>query len=131
MTQHNVSEQFDPVAVEDYRQQAHAFLARAREYLAVDDLHQASEKGWGAASHSIKVAAAANGWEYEHHDQFDNVVVNAAHRYRQPSLIRMSDAAHAFHVSFYKRKEFIDAGATGQRIAEIEAMVNALESFIA
>ena len=118
-------------AVTDHLKLARDFLARSRGYLAQGDLHQASEKGWGAASHSIKAAAAANGWEYEHHDQFDNVVVNAAHRYRQPSLIRMSDAAHALHVSFYKRKEFIDAGATGQRIAEIEAMVNALESFIA
>ena len=42
----------------------------------------------------------------------------------------MSDAAHALHVSFYKRREFIDAGATEQRIADIEAMLNILEPFI-
>lgn len=114
-------------AVNDHLKLARDFLARSKEYLAEGDLHQASERGWGAASHTIRAVAAANRWEYEHHDQFDNVVVNASHRYRQPSLIRMSDAAHALHVSFYKRKEFIDAGATGQRIADIEAMVNTLE----
>ena len=41
----------------------------------------------------------------------------------------MSDAAHALHISFYKRKEFIDAGATGRRIADIEEMVNTLQPF--
>ncbi len=114
----------------DHLNLARDFLARSKEYLAEGDLHQASEKGWGAASHTIKAVAAASGWEYKHHDQFDNVVVNARHRYRQPSLIRMSDAAHALHVSFYKRREFIDVGATEQRIADIEAMLNILEPFI-
>ena len=117
-------------AVTDHLNLARDFLARSKEYLAEGDLHQASEKGWGAASHTVKAVAAANGWEYEHHDQFDNVVVNASHGYRQPGLVRMSDAAHALHVSFYKRKEFIDAGATEQRIADIEAMLNILEPFI-
>ena len=117
-------------AVTDHLKLARDFLARSKEYLAEGDLHQASEKGWGAAAHTIKAVAAANGWEYEHHDQFDNVVVNASHRYRQPRLIRMSDAAHALHVSFYKRKDFIDADATRQRVADIEAMVNTLEPLI-
>ena len=117
-------------AVTDHLKLARDFLARSKEYLAEGDLHQSSEKGWGAAFHTIKAVAAANGWEYEHHDQFDRVVVNASHRYRQPSLIRMSDAAHALHVSFYKREEFIDAGATRQRIADIESMVNMLEPFV-
>ena len=117
-------------AVADHLELARDFLARSKEYLAQGDLHQASEKGWGAASHTVKAVAAANGWEYEHHDQFDNVVVNASYRYRQPSLIRMSYAAHALHVSFYKRKEFIAANATEQGIADVEAMLNILEPFI-
>ena len=117
-------------AVTDHLKLARDFLARSKEYLADGDLHQVSEKGWGAASHTIKAVAAANGWEYEHHDQFDNIVVNASHRYRQPGLIRMADAAHALHVSFYKREEFIDADATGRRVSDIEAMVNTLERFV-
>ena len=116
--------------VTDHLELARDFLARSKEYLAEGDLHQASEKGWGAASHIIKAVAAANGWEYEHHDQFDNVVVNASHRYRQPGLIGLSGSAHALHISFYKRKEFIDAEATARRIADIEAMVNTLWPFI-
>ena len=45
--------------------QARDFLARAREYLAAGDLHQASEKGWGAAAHMVKAVALAQGWKYE------------------------------------------------------------------
>ena len=35
------------------------FLARARAYLAENDLLQASEKGWGAAAQMVKAAAEA------------------------------------------------------------------------
>ena len=37
--------------VGDYRSQAWEFLAKSKQYLADGDLHQASEKGWGAAAH--------------------------------------------------------------------------------
>ena len=35
--------------------QARDFLAKSREYLTQSDLHQASEKGWGAAGHTVTV----------------------------------------------------------------------------
>ena len=38
----------DPTAIADHKAQAREFLARSREYLPAGDLHQASEKGWGA-----------------------------------------------------------------------------------
>ena len=33
------------------------FIRRAQQYLAVEDLHQASEKGWGAAAEMVKAVA--------------------------------------------------------------------------
>ncbi|MCY4455272.1 MAG: hypothetical protein OXC56_03050 [Chloroflexi bacterium] len=51
----------DMVEVADYAAQAREFLTRSREYLAAGDLHQASEKGWGAAAHMAKAVAAAQG----------------------------------------------------------------------
>ena len=36
--------------VADYLYQAWDFLEKSRKYLAEGDLHQASEKGWGAAT---------------------------------------------------------------------------------
>jgi diadenosine tetraphosphate (Ap4A) HIT family hydrolase len=53
------------------------FLGKSREYLAEGDLHQASEKGWGAAAWMAKAAAEAHGWEYKKHDHFHVVLRNA------------------------------------------------------
>ena len=45
----------DTEAVADHVNQARDFLAKSREYLTQSDLHQASEKGWGAAGHTVTV----------------------------------------------------------------------------
>ena len=109
---------------------AREFLERSKDYLAHGDLHQASEKGWGAAAHIIKAVAAANGWEYEHHDHFSGVIMNARQRYRQPRLREMSRSAEALHVNYYKRKEFLDADLISEDINDVESMMNVLEPFI-
>lgn len=113
-------------AVTGHVQLAEDFLQRSKDYLAAGDLHQASEKGWGAAAHIIKAVAAANGWEYEHHDQFSNVVMNARQRYRQPSLREMSRSAEALHVNYYKRRDLLNPDLIREDIADVEQMVNAL-----
>ena len=41
----------DPAVIADHENQAREFLGKARDYLNAGDLHQASEKGWGAAAH--------------------------------------------------------------------------------
>ncbi len=41
----------DTEAVADHVNQARDFLAKSREYLTQGDLHQASQRGWGAAAH--------------------------------------------------------------------------------
>jgi hypothetical protein len=69
---------FDPAATADRRQQARQFLAKSREDLGKGDLHQASEKGWGAAARMAKAVATAQGWEYGRHDQFSVVLNNAS-----------------------------------------------------
>ena len=117
-------------AVADHVQLARDFLGRSKSYLAQGDLHQASEKGWGAAAHIIKAVAAANGWDYEHHDHFSSVVMNARQRYRLPSLRELSRAAEALHVNYYKRKEFLNADVSREDIGDVEKMVNFLQPFI-
>ena len=109
---------------------ARDFLERSRQYLADEDLHQASEKGWGAAAHLAKAVAAANGWEYDHHDQFDSVVRNASQRFRQPNLRQYGYAAQALHRNYYQHPSLLDAAAIHQDIGDVELMLNALEPFI-
>ncbi len=113
-------------AITEHVQLAKDFLERSKGYFAVGDFHQASEKGWGAAAHIIKAVAAANGWKYEHHDDFSNVVMNARQRYRQPRLREMSRAAEALHVNYYKRRELLSPDLIREDIADVERMVNVL-----
>ena len=64
-------------AIEDFKAQAREFLDKGREYLAAGDLHQASEKGWGAAAHMAKAVAEAQGWTYDRHSDFSWVINQA------------------------------------------------------
>ncbi len=116
--------------VADHVELAKSFLERSKSYLAQGDLHQASEKGWGAASHIIKAVAAANGWEYERHDDFENVVVNARQRYRQPGILDMSRAGEALHKNYYKRSLLLNADIIREDIQRVERMVNILQPFL-
>ncbi len=60
--------------VADYAAQAREFLSKSRTFLAAGDLHQASEKGWGAAAHMAKSVAVAQGWEYGNHADFSDML---------------------------------------------------------
>ena len=116
--------------VADHVELARNFLERSKSYLAQGDLHQASEKGWGAASHIIKAVAAANGWEYERHDEFDSVVTNARQRYRQPSLRGYGNSAQSLHRNYYKRSLLLNAGDIQENLEDVERMVNILQPFL-
>ena len=118
-------------AVTDHVALARNFLERSKSYLDQGDLHQASEKGWGAAAHIIKAVAAANNWEYEYHDQFERVVINARQRYRQPGLLQMAHAAEALHRNYYRRDLMLDADVIREEIDDVERMVNIIEPLVA
>ena len=127
MTQPNLSENYDPIAVEDYRQQAHVFLSKAREYLAADDLHQASEKGWGAAAWMAKAVAEVQGWEYREHAQFGVVLRNASDITGNVSLLDLSDIAYGLHRGYYTRKRFLSSRTIERNLGQMEELLKALE----
>ena len=96
--------------IADYAAQAREFLGKSREYLASGDLHQASEKGWGAASHMVKAVAVAHSWEYERHSDFSQVL-NAAYFLTGNDRIRLlRGIPNELHSNYYKRKRHLDAG---------------------
>ena len=118
----------DPMGVEDYRQQARDFLAKSWEYLDGDDLHQASEKGWGAAAWMAKAAATAQGWEYERHEQF-NVVLNNARRLTGDNrLPGLRGIANDLHRNFYIRKRFLDADEIRLGLGSVAELLDILEA---
>ena len=109
---------------------ARKFLERSKSYSSEGDLHQASEKGWGAACHIAKAVAAANSWPYEHHDEFDSVITNARQRFRQPSLRQYGNAGHSLHRNYYKHPSMLDAKTIQEDIDDVEQMVNVLQPFV-
>ncbi len=113
--------------VVNYVELARNFLELSKAYSAEGDLHQASEKDWGAASHIVKAVAAANNWSYESHDEFESVVVNARQRYRQPGLLEMAWAAESLHRNYYKRSLLLNAEAIRRGILDVERLVAALQ----
>ena len=117
----------DSIAVMDYRQQAREFLAQSREYLADGRLHQASEKGWGAAAWMAKATAEAQGWRYDRHDHFQVVLNNARVMTDNNRLIDLSAVAHNLHRNFYVRRMFLDADVIGLDLGEIEELLDILE----
>ena len=117
--------------VTDHIELAWEFLRRSRDYLANDDLHQASEKAWGAAAHIMKAVAAERGWEYEHHDEFTTTAQKAGAWYRQSSLRSMAKSANELHQNYYKRKVLLDTKAIEEDIDDVERMVSILIPFLA
>ena len=122
-----MDEFFDPAATEDYRQQARQFLTKSREYLGAGDLHQASEKGWGAAAWMAKAVATAQGWEYSRHDQFSVVLNNAVLELGNDRLRGLRGIANDLHGNYYKRKFLLNAGIIGRDLNSVEELLDILE----
>ena len=103
------------------------FLDKARQYLAEGDLHQASEKGWGAAAHMAKAVAEAQGWSYERHDEFFRIIREAQRLTGERRLRAWTNSANTLHGFFYWREEALDTETIAQNIEDVEAMRRALE----
>ena len=115
---------FDPVAIEDYRRKSREFLARARAFLSEGDLHQASEKGWGAAAWMTKAVATARGWEYRRHGQFSVVLDNARRLTGNNRLRDLRSIANELHGNYYVRELLLSADSIG---LDLEAMTELLD----
>ncbi len=127
MTPGGKTEQYDPEVVEDYRQQARYFLMKSREYLAIDDLHQASEKGWGAAAWMAKAVAVVRGWEYTEHAQFGVVCRNASELSGNDRLLDLSNAAYGLHRNYYTRKMFLSDRTIARDLDQMAELLDCLE----
>ena len=129
MTQMAPMEPFDELGetIEDYRLQSRHFLERSHHYLAEDDLHQASEKGWGAAAWMAKAAATAQGWQYTRHEHFGEVLYQARQKTGENRLEALRKTANDLHGNFYQRKRFLHADDIADSLAEVATLLDILE----
>ena len=117
---HNLEE------VTDYESQARDFLASSRDFLAMGNLHQASEKAWGAAAHMAKAVAVAQGWEYESHSDFSEVMYKARLLANNPRISELRSIANELHHNFYRRKRHLSGDAIREDLERIEELVDVL-----
>ena len=127
MTQQNPAEPFDSNAAGDYRQQARHFLGKSREYLADGDLHQASEKGWGAAAWMAKAVAETRGWEYGRHEQFNVVLDHVQDLTGNDRMIELRGIANDLHRNFYTRSRFLSSVSIGTGLERVAELLDLLE----
>ncbi len=113
--------------IEDYRLQSRDFLEKSRGYLAGDDLHQASEKGWGAAAWMAKAVATAQGWQYDKHEHFGEVLYQAGQLTGDDRLRILREIANGLHGNFYQRKRFLHADNIEASLDEVGALLDLLE----
>lgn len=112
--------------VADHSQRAGYFLRKGRQLLADGDFHQASEKGWGAAAHITKAIAAAHGWRYESHDEFDVVLDQASSLAENDRIHGLGNAAHYLHRNYYKRKSQLNPNRIQQNLDNVAQLINLL-----
>ena len=114
-------------AVADFARQSREFLDKGREYLAVGDLHQASEKGWGAAAWMAKAVSEAQGWQYNRHDEFFTVMRQAQDVSGDARLRNLRRAANELHGYYYTRRRFLRSDDIGQGLDEVALLLDILQ----
>ena len=129
MTQTSPMEPFDQPhdAVADYRQQARQFLEKSRQYLAEDDLHQAAEKGWGAAAWMAKAVSEKQGWKYDRHEHFGDIVNRTRQISSNADLSDLRSRANELHGYFYTRKIFLSSQDVREGLNRIATLLDILE----
>ena len=115
----------NPSEIAAYESQAREFLAKSRAFLTAGDLHQASEKGWGAAAHMTKAVALAQGWQYTRHSQFHRIIKQAEQATGNPRLSHLYSRAEILHINYYELKSELSATRIGD---DIEYMAELLET---
>lgn len=129
MSQMSPMQPYDEVreTIEDYRLQSREFLDKSRRYLADDDLHQASEKGWGAAAWMAKAVATARGWQYDKHEHFGEVLYQAGKLTGDDRFRTLRANANSLHGNFYQRKRFLHADDITGSLDEVAMLLDILE----
>ena len=109
------------MTTQQYQQASEHFLAQARRELAVGDLPQASEKGWGATVQILKAVAEQRGWEHSRH-RHHLVTANRLRSETGDGDIRhFFNSASALHENFYENH--LDAAAVAESLDDVAGLL--------
>ena len=85
-----------------YATASREYMGRAWQYLAEEDLSQASEKGWGAAAEMVKAIAEERGWPHDGHRLLYRIIDNLVAETGDIELSISFKVASDLHINFYE-----------------------------
>ena len=115
-------------AANAYATRGRRYLAQASEELARNDLEQASEKGWGAASQFMKAAAAERGWRHGQHRQLFEIARSLAEEQADEELRTLFLVASDLHANFYEG--FLSANDIDFALSRVTQLVERVETIL-
>ena len=91
-----------PPRAQYYINTSREFYARARAYLAANDLLQTSEKGWGAAALRVKSVAELRGWRHISHTGLSDIIDHLFDETGDREFRELFKSAGTLHRNFYE-----------------------------
>ena len=116
------------MTTQTYHEASRKLLAQARDELAVGDVRQASEKGWGAAAQMVKAVAEQRGWEHKGHGALFTVVDQVARETQDHSARTKFHVANSLHANFYEHWMSADMVSSG--LDEVGMFIDRLEPLL-
>ena len=117
------------VVANKYAAQSRIFLRQAYEELGQDDLHQASEKGWGAAAQIVKAVAEDRGLDHSGHAELYAVVRQMRTEYGIDDLMTQFQIAGHLHINFYE--DWLDQDEIRSNLDVISQFVGKMQPMLA
>ena len=116
------------MTTEKYREDSRHLLAQARMELAVGDVRQASEKGWGAAAQILKAVAEDRGWDHGKHRHLSRVASRLRAEFGDGDVFTFYMVADSLHGNFYE-DEYI-AADVAEALDKIGLLISKLAPLI-
>ncbi len=111
-----------------YHNDSRHLLAQGRQELAIGDLRQASEKGWGAAAQIVKAIAQQRGWEHDGHGLIHQAVRQLRRETGDRNIRGWFSTANSLHTNFYE--DTWDHEDVNDGLDEVEQFINRLERLL-
>ena len=104
------------------------YMSKAYQYLAENDLPQASEKAWGAAAEMIKAIAEQRGRYHRSHRVLYEIIDDLAEETGDLDLTRTFQVASDLHINYYE--QWLRAATVQRSIADVQVLIDKLEPLI-
>ena len=112
-----------------YADASREFRGKAWDYLAVEDLPQASEKGWGAAAEMVKAVAEERGWPHRSHRLLFASIDDLVTETGDTELSALFERVNVLHINFYEN--WMRPQAVRRTLYAVTALLGKLEPLVA